>query len=70
METKNTKKYKHLTLEERIEIQSMLTQGATLSMIAQTLKKNICTISKEVKRNLRRRGIKANILNFLKKLFG
>lgn len=42
-------KYKHLTLNERTLIQSMLTDKCSISQIANTLGKDISTISKEIK---------------------
>lgn len=45
-------KYKHLTLKERIEIQSHLDRNLHFNEIAKLLGKDASTISKEVKRNL------------------
>lgn len=46
---KNEKKNKHLTLDDRIEIQEGLTKGMTFKAIAQRIKKDPTTVSKEVK---------------------
>ena len=45
------KEYKHLTLNDRISIQSQLLDGASFKSIAQLLSKDPTTISKEIKRN-------------------
>ena len=49
----NEKRGKHLTLEDRIEIQECLTHGMTFKAIGQHLKKDQTTISKEVKRHIK-----------------
>jgi len=46
------KKNKHLTLDERIEIQGCLDHGMTFKAIAARIKKDQTTVSKEVKRHL------------------
>lgn len=45
-------KYKHLTLSERITIQSMLNQSASFKEIARKLDKNCSTISKELRSHM------------------
>lgn len=45
-------KYKHLTLDERIEIQECLAKGMTFKAIARRIGKDPTTISKEVKAHL------------------
>ena len=47
-----SKKNKHLTLDERIEIQDCLNHGMTFKSIAQRIGKDQTTVSKEVKRHL------------------
>lgn len=42
------KKYKHMTLDDRIEIQSCLSKGMTFKAIAQRIGKDPTTISKWV----------------------
>lgn len=49
----NEKRGKHLTLEDRIEIQECLTHGMTFKAIGQRLGKDQTTISKEVKRHIK-----------------
>lgn len=44
-------KYKHLGLEERIEIYTLLKQGVSISVIASRLNRNKGTISREIDRN-------------------
>ncbi|WZU01400.1 helix-turn-helix domain-containing protein [Erysipelothrix sp. D19-032] len=47
------KKYNtHLSLNERIVIQTGIENGATKTTIAQTLGRDLSTISKEIKRNV------------------
>jgi len=46
------KKSKHLTLDDRLEIQEGLNRGATFKAIAERIGKDQTTVSKEVKRNL------------------
>lgn len=48
----NSTKFKHLTLDERTEIQQSLNQGVTFKAIATSLGKDQTTISKEVKRHI------------------
>jgi len=48
----NTKKQKHLRLEDRIEIQSGLDRGMTFKAIAARVGKDQTTISKEVKKHI------------------
>ena len=47
-----SKKYKHLTLEERQEIMECLDKGMTFKAIARRIKKDPTTVSKEVKKHL------------------
>jgi transposase, IS30 family len=49
----NSTKFKHLTLEDRIEIQMCLDQGMTFKAIAGRVGKDQTTISKEVKRHIK-----------------
>lgn len=52
-------KNKHLTLDERTLIQSMLTDKCSISQIANTLERNISTISKEIKSHITVKNIGA-----------
>ena len=45
-------KHKHLTLESRITIESMLNQGESFKAIGRSLNKDCTTISKEVKNHI------------------
>ena len=47
---KSTKKNKHLTFDDRIEIQECLSKGMTFKAIAKRIGKDPTTVSKEVKR--------------------
>ena len=47
----NEKKNKHMTLEERIEIQECLSKGMTFKAIAARIGKNPTTVSREVKQH-------------------
>jgi len=49
----NSTKFKHLILEQRIEIQFCLDRGETFKQIASRVGKNQTTISKEVKRHIK-----------------
>ena len=49
----NERKGKHLTLEDRIEIQECLNCGMTFKAIGERLQKDQTTISKEVKRHIK-----------------
>jgi len=49
---KNEKKNKHLSLDDRIEIQECLDKGMTFKAIARRVGKDQTTISKEVKKHL------------------
>ena len=49
----NERKGKHLTLEDRIEIQECLNHGMTYKAIGERLQKDQTTISKEVKRHIK-----------------
>jgi len=46
------KKYKHMTLEDRIEIQECLSKGMSFKDIGKRVGKDQTTISKEVKKHL------------------
>lgn len=46
------KKYKHLTLDDRLEIQSMLNQECSFKEIASKLGKDPSTISKEIRKHI------------------
>lgn len=46
------RKNKHLTLDERIEIQECLTHGMTFKAIAKRIQKDQTTVSKEIKRHI------------------
>ena len=46
-----TKKSKHLTLEDRIDIQTGISQQETFRSIAEKIGKDPSTISKKIKRN-------------------
>lgn len=48
----NSKKNKHMSLEDRIEIQSCLDHGMTFKAIARRISKDQTTISKEVKKHI------------------
>lgn len=48
----NKNKYKHMTLDDRIEIQECLNKGMTFKDIAKRIGKDPTTISKEVKKHL------------------
>jgi IS30 family transposase len=52
MPDKTEKKHKHLTLDEREEIQGCLDHGMTFKAIGQRIGKDQTTVSKEVKRHL------------------
>ena len=43
--------YNHLTIEEREIIQRMLWQKISLREIAQAIKRNVSTVSREIKKN-------------------
>ena len=47
-----TKKQKYLTLEDRIDIQTGISQQETFPSIAEKMGKDPSTISKKIKRNL------------------
>lgn len=49
MKEKDSKKNKHMTLDDRIEIQECLNKGMTFKAIAQRIEKDPTTVSKEVK---------------------
>lgn len=52
MNTKNTRKHLHLTLDDRIEIQECLSHGMTFKGIGQRIRKDSTTVSKEVKKHI------------------
>lgn len=52
MPDKNSTKNKHMTLDDRIEIQDCLTHGMTFKAIATRIGKDQTTISKEVKKHI------------------
>jgi IS30 family transposase len=52
MTDNNSKKNKHLTFEDRLEIQGGLNHGMTFKAIAKRIGKDQTTVSKEVKRHL------------------
>jgi IS30 family transposase len=52
MNTKDTKEIKHLTLDDRIEIQNCLHHGMTFKAIGRRINKDQTTISKEVKKHI------------------
>jgi IS30 family transposase len=52
MPDKKSRKYKHLTLEERQEIMECLDKGMTFKAIARRIQKDPTTVSKEVKKHL------------------
>ena len=51
---KNEKKFKHLTLDDRIEIMECLYKGMSFKAIAKRIAKDPSTVSKEVKLHARR----------------
>ena len=51
IDTEN-KKGKHLTLDDRIEIQECLNRGMTFKAIAKRIEKDQTTVSKEVKKHI------------------
>jgi len=59
--TKNEKKNKHMTLDDRIEIQECLSKGMTFKAIGKRIGKSPTTISQEVKTHL-----KAHINGYVK----
>lgn len=52
MNTKNTRKHLHLTLDDRIEIQECLSHGLTFKGIGRRIHKDPTTVSKEVKKHI------------------
>ena len=48
----NSKKNKHLTIDDRLEIQECLNHGMTFKAIAKRIGKDQTTVSKEVKKHL------------------
>ena len=52
MSNSNSGKHKHLTLDERLEIQSCLNHGMTFKAIAARIGKDQTTVSKEVKKHI------------------
>lgn len=60
---KNPKKrYKHLTQKERDRLEAMLQSGHKQKEIAQVLKVHKSTISREIKRNRRRKRVKGGVI--------
>lgn len=59
-----TATYKHLTLQDRITIQSSLNQNESFKKIANTIGKDCSTISKEVRLNLRISKEGGHYINF------
>ena len=59
----NSKYNKHMSLDDRIEIQSCLDHGMTFKAIAKRISKDPTTISKEVKKHLRLKPISVTSLN-------
>ena len=49
MKEKENRKNKHMTLDDRVEIQECLNKGMTFKAIAQRIGKDPTTVSKEVK---------------------
>ena len=45
------KLFTHLHEEERVKIEVLLNQGFSVTSIARTLARPVCTISREIKRN-------------------
>ena len=68
MLTENESKNKHMTLQDRIEIQECLSKGMTFKSIAKRIGKSATTVSREIKGHLqapRRRKIpKVAMLSF------
>ena len=52
MNTENTKKHLHLSLDDRIEIQECLSHGMTFKAIGRRIGKDPTTVSKEVKKHI------------------
>jgi IS30 family transposase len=52
MEKETNKKFKHMTMEDRIEIQECLDKGITFKAIGRRISKDQTTVSKEVKKHL------------------
>lgn len=52
MQKETTRKNKHLTLEDRVEIETCLDKGMTFKAIGKRIRKDQTTISKEVKKHL------------------
>lgn len=46
------KRYKHLTYEDRVEIEVLLNRGETFTMISKKIGKSASTISREIKNRL------------------
>ncbi|PYF43103.1 IS30 family transposase [Metamycoplasma alkalescens] len=53
----NYTKYKHLSYDERVIIETLFEQGGTISHIARVLNRSKSTISREIKRNTNYNGI-------------
>jgi len=52
MEKENIKKFKHMTMEDRIEIQECLDKNMSFKAIGRRIGKDQTTVSKEVKKHL------------------
>lgn len=52
MENRNERKNKHMTMEDRMEIQQCLNHGMTFKAIARRIGKDQTTVSKEVKKHI------------------
>ena len=63
MPDKGSTKYKHLTEDERLEIQQRLDHGMTFKAIGKRVGKDQTTISKEVKKHLETRGCEVRRIN-------
>lgn len=63
MTDNNSKRNKHMTLDNRIEIQSCLDHGMTFKAIAKRISKDPTTISKEVKKQLKLKPISVTTFN-------
>ena len=50
------KKHKHLTFDDRVEIQECLNHGMSFKAIARRIEKDPTTVSKEVKKHIEFRG--------------
>lgn len=60
LKSKNKRKNKHLTASQRVHIESCLNNKASLRTIASTIGKDVATVSREIKRNMKVYPAKAN----------